>query len=98
MRGVTLSYETIREWTRKFGQTYVNHLRHKSPRPGIRWHLDEVFLKINGRLHYLGHAVDHDGDVMDIQDGSKEILRKLLKVALRPARHGHRQAKEPALV
>ena len=52
-RGVSLSYETVREWCLKFGQTYANGLRHKSPRPGDRWHLDEVFLKINGRLHYL---------------------------------------------
>jgi putative transposase len=41
MRGVSLSYETVREWCLKFGQTYANGLRHKSPRPGDRWHLDE---------------------------------------------------------
>ena len=45
MRGVTLSYETVREWCLKFGQTYANHLRRKSPGPGDIWHLDEVFLK-----------------------------------------------------
>ena len=54
MRGVSLSYETVREWCLKFGQTYANGLRRKSPRPGDRWHLDEVFLKINGHRHYLG--------------------------------------------
>jgi putative transposase len=47
-RGVYLTYETVREWCLEFGQTYANGLRHKSPRPGDRWHLDEVFLKING--------------------------------------------------
>jgi putative transposase len=66
MRGVSLSYETVREWCLKFGQAYANGLRHKSPRLGDRWHLDEVFLKINGRLHYLWRAVDQDGDVLDI--------------------------------
>ena len=66
MRGVTLSYETIREWCLKFGQTYANGLRRRSSRPGDRWHLDEVFLKINGRLHYLWRAADQDGDVLDI--------------------------------
>jgi putative transposase len=66
MRGVTLSYETVRAWCLKFGQTYANGLRHKSPRPGDRWHLDEVFLKINGQLHYLWRAVDQDGEVLDI--------------------------------
>ncbi len=51
MRGVCLTYETIREWCLKFGQTYANGLRHKSPRPGDRWHLDEVFLKSHPRFN-----------------------------------------------
>jgi putative transposase len=71
MRGVSLSYETVPEWRLKFGQTYANGLRHKSPRPGNRWHLDEMFLKINGRLHYLWRAVDQDGDILDILVQSK---------------------------
>ena len=64
MHGISLSYETVREWCLKFGQTYANDLRRKSSRPGDRWHLDEVFLKINGLLHYLWRAVDQDGDVL----------------------------------
>src|SRR6266496_3963777 len=48
IRGLTLTYETIRRWCLKFGQTYANALRRRRPRPGDRWHLDEVFLKING--------------------------------------------------
>src|SRR5438034_538852 len=86
MRGVALTYETVREWCLKFGQTYANGLRHKSPRPGDRWHLDEVFLKINGRLHYLWRAVDQDGDVLDIlvqshrdKKAAQKFFRKLLK-------------------
>ena len=86
MRGVTLSYETIREWCLKFGQTYANGLRRGSSRPGDRWHLDEVFLKINGGLHYLWRAVDQDGDVLDIlvqtrrdKKAAKRFFRKLLK-------------------
>jgi putative transposase len=86
MRGVALTYETVREWCLKFGQTYANGLRHKSPRPGDKWHLDEVFLKINGRLHYLWRAVDQDGDVLDIlvqsrrdKKAAKKFFRKLLK-------------------
>src|SRR5215471_16598586 len=85
-RGVTLSYETVREWCLKFGQTYANGLRRKSHRPGDRWHLDEVFLKINGRLHYLCRAVDQDGEVLDIlvqshrdKKAAKKFFRKLLK-------------------
>jgi putative transposase len=86
MRGVSLSYETVREWCLKFGETYANGLRRKSPRPGDQWHLDEVFLKINGRLHYLWRAVDQDGDVLDIlvqrhrnKTAAKKFFRKLLK-------------------
>jgi transposase-like protein len=45
MRGVSLSYESVREWCLKFGQAYANGLRRRSPRPGDRWHLDEVFLR-----------------------------------------------------
>ena len=86
MRGLTLTYETVRYWCLKFGQTYANSLRRKSPRPGDRWHLDEVFLKINGQLHYLWRAVDQDGDVLDIlvqsrrnKEAAKKFFRKLLK-------------------
>jgi putative transposase len=86
MRGVSLTYETVREWCLKFGQTYANGLRRKSPRSGDWWHLDEAFLKINGRLHFLWRAVDQDGDVPDIlvqrhrdQKAVKKLFRKLLK-------------------
>jgi putative transposase len=85
-RGVSLTYETVREWCLKFGQTYANGLRRRSPRPGDQWHFDEVFLKINGRLHYLWRAVDQDGDVLDIlvqsrrdKKAAKKFFRKLLK-------------------
>lgn len=86
MRGVVLTYETVREWCLKFGQAYANDLRRRSSRPGDRWHLDEVFLKINGRIHYLRRAVDQDGDVLDImvqsrrdKRAAKKFFRKLLK-------------------
>jgi putative transposase len=86
MRGVALAYETIREWCLKFGQTYANDLRRRSPQPGDRWHLDEVFLEINGRVHYVWRAVDQDGDVLDIlvqshrdNKAAKKFFRKLLK-------------------
>lgn len=85
-RGATLTYETIREWCLKFGQTYANSLRRRHPRPGDRWHLDEVFLRVNGRVHYLWRAVDQDGEVLDIlvqsrrdKQAAKKFFRKLLK-------------------
>ncbi|MFE7332568.1 IS6 family transposase [Streptomyces sp. NPDC057565] len=65
-RGVIVSHETVRRWCRKFGQAYANALRRRRPRPGDKWHLDEVFIKINGELKYLWRAVDQDGNVLDI--------------------------------
>ena len=66
VRGVAVSYETIRRWCAKFGQVYANQLRRRRPRPGDKWHLDEVFVTINGRLQYLWRAVDQHGNVLDI--------------------------------
>jgi putative transposase len=65
-RGVLVSHETVRRWCAKFGQIYANGLRRRRPRPGHKWHLDEVFVRINGELKYLWRAVDADGTVLDI--------------------------------
>ncbi len=85
-RGVVLTDETVRQWCRKFGQQYANTLRRRRPRPGDKWHLDEVFVTINGRTHYLWRAVDQDGTVLDIlvqprrdQAAAKRFFRRLLK-------------------
>ena len=85
-RGVLVTYETIRQWCRKFGQTYANELRRRRPRPGDKWHLDEVFVALNGVQHYLWRAVDQDGNVLDIlvqprrdKHAATKFLRKLLK-------------------
>jgi putative transposase len=85
-RGVKVTYETVREWCLKFGQVYAKRMRSRSPPPDDRWHLDEVFLKINGRLQYLWHAVDQDGEVLDIlvqsrrnKPAAKKFFRKLRK-------------------
>ena len=56
--GTTLSYETARRWTLKFGQQYANELKRRRPRPGDKWHMDEVFLTIQGKTAYLWRAVD----------------------------------------
>ena len=81
-----VSDETIRRWCAKFGQVYANQLRRRRPRPGDKWHLDEVFVGINGRLRYLWRAVDQHGDVLDVLVQSrrnavaaKRFFRKLLK-------------------
>jgi putative transposase len=85
-RGILVTYEAIRKWCRKFGQSYANDLRRRRPRPGDKWHLDEVFLAINGERHYLWRAVDQDGNILDIlvqrrrdKHTAKKFFRKLLK-------------------
>jgi putative transposase len=85
-RGIVVSYETIRRWCAKFGQQYAGALRRRRPRPGDKWHLDEVFIKINGERKYLWRAVDQDGNVLDIlvQDrrdkaAARRFLRRLIK-------------------
>jgi putative transposase len=56
VRGVIVTYETIRQWCAKFGPVYPAGLRRRQPRPGDKWHLDEVFLTITGRRHYRWRA------------------------------------------
>ena len=65
VRGVAVSYETIRRWCAKFGQAY-EPAAPAAPRPGDKWRLDEVFVGINGRLCYLWRAVDQHGNVLDV--------------------------------
>jgi putative transposase len=62
-RGVDVSYETVRRWSVKFGLAYARKLRHSHPRADVRWHLDEVFVRINGKCVYLWRAVDCEGQV-----------------------------------
>ncbi|MYL84642.1 IS6 family transposase [Desulfovibrio aerotolerans] len=80
-RGITVSYETVRQWGLKFGRNIANRLRR-----GDKWHLDEVVLAIGGKLHYLWRAVDKDGFVLDVlvqsrrdAKAAKRLLRKLMK-------------------
>jgi putative transposase len=65
-RGITVSYETIRNWCHKFGPMYCSQIRKNRGQLGDTWYLDEVFIKINGVLHYLWRAGDQDGDEIDI--------------------------------
>jgi putative transposase len=85
-RGVVVSHETIRRWCAKFGQTYANALRRRRACPGDKWHLDEMFVRINGTRRYLWRAVDQHGIVLDILVTSRRdtkaairFFRKLLK-------------------
>ncbi|MFC7557317.1 IS6 family transposase [Pseudoroseomonas wenyumeiae] len=93
-RGITVTHESIRNWGRKFGSEFAHRLRRRRPKPGDTWHLDEVFLRINGVLHYLWRAVDQHGVVLDIlvqdrRNGSaaKRFFKRLLSgLKYRPRR------------
>lgn len=83
-RGIVVTYETVRQWCLKFGQVYANELRRRHPRCGDKWHMDEMYLKINGKTHYLWRAVDQNGNVLDIlvqsrrnKHAAKRFFRKL---------------------
>jgi putative transposase len=85
-RGVTVSYETIRLWCIKFGALYSKRLRRKHRGYGDTFYIDEVFVKINGKQHYLWRAVDQDGEVIDVylqkrRDGAtaKRFFKRLLR-------------------
>ena len=65
-RGITVSYETIRQWCLKFTLSFAKSLKKKQGQLGDQWFLDEVFIKINGKLRYLWRAVDQDGCKLDI--------------------------------
>ena len=85
-RGIVVTYETVRQWCLKFGQTYANELRCHRPRCGDKWYLDEMVLTIRGQKHYLWRAVDQEGNVLDIlvqshrnKKAAKRFFRKLLK-------------------
>ena len=85
-RGIVVSYETIREWGLRFGRVFANNLKRRRPRPGDKWHLDEVFVRIRGKSHYLWRAIDQHGNVLDILVQSRRnakaatrFFRKLLK-------------------
>ena len=69
-RGIDISHETIRFWWNRFGPMFAAEIRKRRVAnmrrfPQWRWHLDEVFVKINGKLCYLWRAVDHEGEVLE---------------------------------
>ena len=85
-RGITVSYESVRLWCMKFGATYAKRLRHKHGGFGDTFYLDEVFIKINGKHHYLWRAVDQDGDVVDVYlqknrdgDAARRFFKRLVR-------------------
>ncbi len=85
-RGITVTYETIRQWCQKFGPAYARTLKKRQGRLGDTWHIDEVFVPMQGQRHYLYRAVDQDGHVIDIllqrrrsQRDAERFFRRLIK-------------------
>ena len=85
-RGIIVSREAIRLWCIKFGALYARRLQRKHRGFGDTFYIDEVFIKINGKQHYLWRAVDQDGEVVDVylqakRDGAaaKRLFRRLLR-------------------
>ena len=85
-RGIALSHETVRRGVNHFGPMIAADLRKRRPKPHTTWHLDEAYLKIDGRMVYLWRAVDAEGEVLDVLVQSRrdkhaalKLMRKLLK-------------------
>ena len=69
-RGIDICHETVRFWWNRFGPRFAAEIRkhrlHRSSYSNWRWHLDEVFVRINGKTYYLWRAVDHEGEVLEV--------------------------------
>ena len=93
-RGIDICHETVRLWWNRFGPLFAADIRRQrvSRMKGFRhwrWHVDEVFVKINGERHYLWRAVDHEGEVLEsyvTRKRDKAAALRFLKKALK--RHG----------
>jgi hypothetical protein len=93
-RGIAISYETVRRWVNHFGPVIAAELRKRRPKPHSVWHLDEVYLRIDGRMVYLWRAVDAEGEVLDVLVQSRrnkhaalKLMRKLLGVIVDSSRN-----------
>ncbi len=92
-RGIDICHETVRFWWHRFGPMFAAEIRKRRAEgmrsSRLRWHLDEVFVKINGERHYLWRAVDHEGEVLEsfvTKTRDKKAALKFLKKTLK--RHG----------
>jgi putative transposase len=90
-RGIDICHETVRYWWNKFGPLFAGEIRKKRMHPipnhsNWKWHLDEVFVKINGETHYLWRAVDHEGEVLETfvskrrdRKAALDFLKRIMK-------------------
>jgi putative transposase len=97
-RGINICHETVRLWWNRFGPMFAGEIRrqrvdHMRAHTHWRWHLDEVYVKINGQTHYLWRAVDHEGEVLEsfvTKTRDKAAALKFIKKAMK--RHGAAKA------
>ena len=97
-RGIDICHETIRLWWNRFGPMFAAEIRRKRVHhmrqfTHWRWHLDEVYVKINGQMHYLWRAVDHEGEVLESfvsKARDKAAALKFIKSIIK--RHGRPKA------
>ena len=82
-RGVDICHETVRFWWNRFGPMFAAEIRKRRVNHRLfsqwRWHLDEVFVRINGEMHYLWRAVDHEGEVLEVFATKRRDRRAALK-------------------
>ncbi len=89
-RGIDICHETVRFWWNRFGPLFAAEIRkrrvHSRSYSQWRWHLDEVFVRINGKTHYLWRAVDHEGEVLEVfatkrrnRKAALQFLRRAIK-------------------
>ena len=92
-RGIDICHETVRFWWNRFGPMFAAEIRkrriHHRSYSQWRWHLDEVFVRINGETHYLWRAVDHEGEVLEVFATKRRDRRAALKFLKRTMRHCH---------
>ena len=98
-RGIDVSYESVRFWWHRFGPIFAAEIRRKRVQQmraysNWQWHLDEVFVKINGETHYLWRAVDHEGEVLE----SYVTKRRDRKAALKSLRKSMRRYGQPHVI
>ena len=89
-RGIDICHETVRFWWNRFGPMFASEIRKRRVQQQSyscwRWHLDEVFVKINGQIHYLWRAVDHEGEVLEVfatKRRDRKAALKFLKRAMK---------------
>src|ERR1700751_3690874 len=92
-REIFVTYETVRQWGKKFGKAFSDQIRQRAPARGDTWHMDEVVISIAGEKHWLWRAVDQNGFVLDVlvqrrrdSHAARRLMTKLLKAAVTPPR------------